>query len=186
MIKMNILENELINHPWVEGLKRKPFSIKASDFISLFSLFAPTILFVFCLLFFVPHKLLFSYSEYPWQVWAMIISGSIALLGGILDWLFHRLFFTVGPAEHLSHILAMASGGFPLFCLMILSSLSKNPSVFLIPTIVFALYTSVLISYDEFVFHRKRCRAIETLFHRMLVFGKTVAWLSWMHWCFVK
>ena len=56
----------------------------------------------------------------------------------------------------------------------------------LLPIIVVALFTATLICYDEFVFHRKRCGVYETLLHRLLVFGNGVAWLAWMHWCFVR
>jgi hypothetical protein len=43
-----------------------------------------------------------------------------------------------------------------------------------------------MICYDEFVFHRKRCGRYETMLHRLLVFGNGIAWLAWMHWCFVR
>ena len=56
---------------------------------------------------------------------------------------------------------------------------------FIIPIIGVALWTTALICYDEFVFHRQRCSTHETWLHRMTVFGNGAAWLAWVHYCFV-
>ena len=47
------------------------------------------------------------------------------------------------------------------------------------------IFTVVLICYDEFLFHR-RCGRFETLMHRLLTFGNGLAFLAWVHWCFVR
>jgi hypothetical protein len=69
---------------------------------------------------------------------------------------------------------------------MLLASCSTTPTNYLLPVLVCAIYTIVLICYDEFLFHWKRCRTLETILHRLLVFGNGLAWLAWMHWCFVR
>ena len=92
----------------------------------------------------------------------------------------------MGRAEHHSELVALAGGGLPLFVLMAAASVVPRPQRLLIPVLLVVLFTAVTISYDEFVFHRKRCGAYETLLHRLLVFGNGLAWLAWMHWCFVR
>ena len=92
----------------------------------------------------------------------------------------------MGRPEHQSELAALAGGGVPLFGLMTAASIVPRPQVLLLPVLVVVLFTTVMICYDEFVFHRKRCGAYETLLHRLLVFGNGIAWLAWMHWCFVR
>ena len=125
-------------------------------------------------------------QAYPWEFWAIAVCGAIASTGGIGDWLFHRSGETaVGAPEHRAHILALGIGGLPLFVLMAAASVSARPMVFLLPVIVVLIVTVVLICQDEFLFHR-RCNALETLLHRMLTIGNGLAWLGWVHWCFVR
>jgi hypothetical protein len=126
-------------------------------------------------------------SRVPCELWVVLVSGLVATGAGIADWRYHRSGrAAVGAREHHSELLALAGGGLPLFVLMALASLLERPHVLLIPILVVLLFTVVLICYDEFVFHRKRCGRYETLLHRLLVFGMGVAWLAWMHWCFVR
>ena len=126
------------------------------------------------------------FHDYPWEFWAIATCGAIASTGGIGDWLFHRSGVTaVGAAEHRAHILALGFGGVPLFVLMAAASISARPLVFLLPVIVVLIGTVVLICQDEFLFHR-RCAARETVLHRMLTIGNGLAWLAWVHWCFVR
>jgi hypothetical protein len=123
----------------------------------------------------------------PWELWGLAFCGGIATIGGIADWLFHRSGETaVGIGEHRSHVAALVGGGLPLFSLMLAASIMKEPQRLLIPIVLVVIGTTVLICYDEFVFHRRRCNAIETLMHRLLVFGNMLAWLAWMHWCFAR
>ena len=70
--------------------------------------------------------------------------------------------------------------------LMAAASVVPRPQLLLIPVLLVVLFTAVVISYDEFVFHRKRCGTYDTVLHRLLVFGNGIAWLAWMHWCFVR
>jgi hypothetical protein len=124
-------------------------------------------------------------TAYPWEFWAIAACGTIATLGGTADWLFHRSGETVvGRGEHRAHVAALV-GGIPLFGMMGVASLSMRPVMFLVPIFVVVIFMVILIGYDEFVFHR-RCRWLETLFHRMLTFGNGLAFLAWVHWCFVR
>jgi hypothetical protein len=130
---------------------------------------------------------LFSPGQYPWELWAIALFGTTATVGGLLDWLFHRSGETsVGRPEHNSHVAALAGGGVPLFVLMAAASVIARPQVLLLPIIFVVGYTVVLICYDEFVFHRKRCELFETITHRMLTLGNGAAWLAWMYWIFVR
>ncbi len=123
----------------------------------------------------------------PWELITIGLFGSAATWAGIADWRYHRREgIRVGPNEHKFELLALAGGGVPLFVLMSAASLTTQRRWLLLPILVVALFTAVAISYDEFVFHRKRCGRYETLLHRVLVLGHTAAWLAWMHWCFVR
>ena len=126
-------------------------------------------------------------SRYPVEFWVIAFGGSAATLGGILDWRLHRREGTViGIKERKYERIALGAGGAPLFGLMSAASLSSNPNRFLLPVLLVLLFTVVMICYDEFVFHRKRCGRYERFLHRMLVFGMGLAWLAWSNWCFVK
>jgi hypothetical protein len=127
-----------------------------------------------------------DFRAYPLEFWIIAVCGTVATAGGILDWFHHRSGdTTVGRREHRAHVLALASGGLPLFVLLAFASLSRQPLQFLLPVLVLLIYTVVLISYDEFVFHR-RCGRFETVAHRLLTFGNGLAFLAWTHWCFVS
>jgi hypothetical protein len=124
---------------------------------------------------------------YPWEFWLLAAAGVAATIGGVLDWRYHRSGHShIGDAEHRSELYALAGGGLPLFFLMAAASVVPQPGFLLLPILVFVLFTVVMICYDEFVFHRHRCGRYETTLHRILVFGNGVAWLAWMHWCFVR
>jgi hypothetical protein len=125
--------------------------------------------------------------EYPWEFWIIASCGLAASWAGLADWRFHRSGQAfIGSKEHHSELLALAGGGIPLFTLMAWASLLSSPSWLLVPILIVLLFTVVLICYDEFVFHRKRCGFYETCLHRVLVFGNGCAWLAWMNWCFVR
>jgi hypothetical protein len=129
---------------------------------------------------------LYDPRAYPWEFWAIGVCGTVATLGRAADWLFHRLGQTVvGQREHRAHLAALGGGGIPLFMLMALASVSARPVAFLLPVLVFLVFTVVLICYDEFIFHR-RCGWFETLTHRLLTIGNGLAFLAWAHWCFVR
>jgi len=126
-------------------------------------------------------------ADYPWQLWVIAFSCGVATLAGFGDWAWHRWAArcVVGRTERNYELLALAGGGLPMFVLMTLASLSARPLQFLLPVLVVVLFTVTLICYDEFIFHRRRCRRLETVLHRLLVFGNGTAWLAWAHWCFV-
>jgi hypothetical protein len=158
--------------------------------LSLLALFAPGSLFVLGL-FLVRDQPRFQWlgapRDYPAEFWLIALGGLLATVAGVLDWDYHRSGRTaIGGAEHRSELLALACGGLPLFVLMALASVLEQPAVLLLPILVCVLATAVMICYDEFVFHRKRCGLYETLLHRVLVFGNGAAWLAWMNWCFVR
>ena len=81
---------------------------------------------------------------------------------------------------------ALGLGGVPMFVLMWVAMMNSKPVNFLIPILIVLIYTVVAISYDEFVFHIKRCGKLENLYHRMLVFGNGIAWLAWVHFIYCK
>ena len=156
---------------------------------ALLAMLAPAALFPLCL-WLVSDRPRFAWlaapADWPWELWAVGLCGSLATLGGVLDWRHHRSGHTsVGRAEHRAHVLALAAGGLPLFAFMCGASLSERPSLWLIPILIAVLWTTALICHDEFRFHR-RCGAWETLTHRLLVFGNGLAWLAWTHWVFVR
>lgn len=130
----------------------------------------------------------FSQGLWPWQLWVLVVSGTAATLAGIGDWLFHRLMAkcAISRKERRCELLALAGGGVPVFVMMLMASVSQRPLQWLLPVMVGVLFTTALICYDEFIFHRKRCQKFETRLHRVLVFGNGVAWLAWAHWCFVE
>ncbi|MBI4346169.1 MAG: hypothetical protein HY553_04900 [Elusimicrobia bacterium] len=123
----------------------------------------------------------------PWEFALIAVSGLAATAAGVADWRFHRVSGErIGPKERHGELIALALGGLPLFTLMSAASVMRRPQALLLPILATVLFTVACICYDEFVFHRARCGRYETRLHRLLVFGNGVAWLSWMHWCFVR
>jgi hypothetical protein len=130
---------------------------------------------------------LYDVKRYPVELWIIACCGVAATLAGVADWAYHRSGRTaIGRPEHHSELVALTCGGLPLFALMAVASLLDEPGVLLVPVLVVVLFTTVMICYDEFVFHRKRCGLYETILHRILVLGNGAAWLAWMNWCFVR
>jgi hypothetical protein len=158
--------------------------------LTLVALFLPGVLFACGLLLVRNHprySWLSSPASYPWELWLLLVGGIVGTTAGVLDWRYHRSGKTViGRPEHNSELAALAGGGLPLFLLMAAASSIDRPRILLIPVLVVVLFTVVMICYDEFVYHRKRCGPHETLLHRFLVFGNGIAWLAWAHWCFVR
>lgn len=159
-------------------LKRNTAPLRWSSLASLGLLFLPAVLFGLGLV--AAQKQGFAI---PWQFYALALCGLVATLGGLGDWWFHKVYVTVGPHEHHSHLWALG-GGSLVFALMAAASLSARPGAWLLPIQVALLATVTLICYDEFQFHARRCRPFETALHRMLVFGNGAALLCWMHWLF--
>ncbi|WP_246137403.1 hypothetical protein [Myxococcus llanfairpwllgwyngyllgogerychwyrndrobwllllantysiliogogogochensis] len=125
--------------------------------------------------------------RYPWELWVVALAGTTATVAGVADWRYHRVAqLRVGPNEHRAEFLALAGGGFPLFLLMCAASVARRPLAFLLPVLIVLIGTVVLICYDEFVFHRRRCDAWEALLHRILLGGHATAFLAWAHFCFVR
>jgi hypothetical protein len=159
------------------------------DHLSLILLFLPAILFAILLLLYRTHlKLRFS-AHFPyagWQFYAIALFGTIATAGGVLDWKYHRnpLNMKIPKKERAAEALALGTGGLPMFLLMWFAMLSAHPANFLLPIIIVLIYTVVEISYDEFVFHIKRCGRLENRYHRMLVFGNGLAWICWFHFIY--
>jgi hypothetical protein len=159
------------------------------DYLSLILLFVPAVLFGALILLYRQNlKLRFS-SHFPylhWEFYAIGLFGIIATAGGVLDWKFHRdkLNMKIPKKERAAEALALGAGGIPMFLLMWFAMLSANPANFLIPILIVLIYTVVEISYDEFVFHIKRCGKLENRYHRMLVFGNGFAWIAWFHFIY--
>lgn len=159
-------------------------------YLSLILLFFPALLFILLVLIyrdeaFMEVKSVFPY--FPWQFYVLGIAGIVATTGGVLDWKFHRdpLQMKIPKKERDAEAAALGLGGLPMFVLMWLAMASSKPSLFIIPIVIVLIYTVVAISYDEFVFHRKRCGKKENMYHRLLVFGNGLAWLSWFHFIYV-
>jgi hypothetical protein len=173
----------------IEGLQRNTRPVKSTSFLSLGLLFLPAVFFLLALSLLKDTSPRFYWfndiERFPWQFWGIGLCGVIATLGGAGDWVFHKIYVTVGPKEHHSHILALGAGGL-VFVMMALASTADQPLVWLIPVIIALLLTVTLICYDEFAFHVRRCKPFETLLHRMLVFGNGLAFLCWFHWIFVE
>jgi hypothetical protein len=160
-------------------------------YLSLFLLFVPALCFGILILVYRNHpKLAFSTALpfMPWQFWVLAFFGIIATIGGVLDWRFHRdpLYMKIPKKERDAEAAALGLGGVPMFVLMWSAMMNDNPRLFLIPIVIVLIYTVVAISYDEFVFHIKRCGKLENTYHRMLVFGNGLAWLAWFHFIFCQ
>ncbi len=160
-------------------------------YLSLILLFIPAVLFGLLLFVFKDNSklLIADYFPYlPWQFFIITVFGLIATVGGVLDWRFHRnpLNMKIPKKEREAEAAALGLGGIPMFILMWLAMISSNPTNFLIPILIVLIYTVVAISYDEFVFHIKRCEKLEKTYHRMLVFGNGLAWLAWFHFIFCR
>lgn len=160
------------------------------QYLSLVLLFVPALAFVALFVWYKEAPELAVQPHFPfapWQFWAMGMFGSLATVGGVLDWRYHRdpLRLQLAAKERDAEALALGTGGAPMFVLMWLAMMSARPAVYLLPIVVVLIYTVTLICYDEFVFHRNRCGPRETLYHRLLVFGNGLAWLAWFHFVFV-
>ena len=158
-------------------------------YLSLILLFAPAVLFGVLMVLYWQHPKLGIVSKFPfvpWQFLLLGVAGAIATTGGVLDWRYHRnpLNMKIPKKERDAEAAALGLGGLPMFVLMWLAMLSNTPTQYLIPILVVLIYTVTAICYDEFVFHIKRCGKTEHLYHRMLVFGNGIAWLSWVHFIF--
>lgn len=172
----------------LNDLPRNQRPIRVTSFLSLILLFLPGVLFVGALFWAKDVNAHFvwlnDFTQYPWQFWGIALCGTIATLGGAGDWWFHKIYVTVSPREHHSHILALGTGGI-VFILTAIASWVDWPNLLLLPIMVALITTVVLICYDEFAFHIRRCKPFETLLHRMLVLGNGLAFLCWIHWIFV-
>ena len=169
--------------------KSTPIKRGLRNYLGLILLFMPPILFgILILLCRANGKLRLSPNApyASWQFYAIALFGIIATAGGILDWRYHRnpLNMKIPRKERDAEALALGAGGVPMFLLMWFAMLSDHPGRFLLPIIIVLIYTVVGISYDEFVFHIKRCGRQENRYHRMLVFGNGLAWVAWFHFIY--
>lgn len=158
-------------------------------YISLILLFVPAFLFLGLLSLYKDNLNLDVFATFPflpWQFYVIAIFGITGTIGGALDWKYHRnpLNMKIPPKERDAEALALGTGGLPMFVLMWLAMMSSEPIYYLIPIVIVLIYTVVTICYDEFVFHIKRCGKLETIYHRMLVFGNGIAWLAWFHFIY--
>jgi hypothetical protein len=173
------------------GLPESQKSLKGG-WMSLSALFLPGILFGAGLYWLAVTDPRFGWlrglSTWPWELWAIAACGIVATVGGMLDWGYHRWVAKckIGRRERNCELLALLMGGGPLFACMTAASLAADPRPWLLPALVALLVTVTLICYDEFVFHLRRCGRLETVCHRLLVFGNGAAWFAWAHWCFVR
>lgn len=126
-------------------------------------------------------------TTWPWQLGVMALCGGVATLSGIADWLYHRqAHIVIGWKERRAELLALTLGGLPMFAIMTAATFAVDPRPWLIPLLVAVVATAVMIAFDEFVYHRRRSGAFETVLHRGLVFGHAGALLAWVHLVFVR
>jgi len=121
----------------------------------------------------------------PWPVLVIAIAGGLGAAGAIGDYRYHRAHDRplVGEPEHRSHLMALVTGGLPLFAVMIAATLSQHRGWFVVPAMALSLYVAGWVAYDAFVFHRRRKTAPrEQTFHAMTLLGNTTAFLAWAHW----
>jgi hypothetical protein len=170
-------------------LKSAPNKGLIHTYRSLIFLFVPATLFGI-LLFLFGDQLHQKTDSRPlwssWQFYAIAVFGAVGTIGGVLDWRYHRdpLNMKIPKKERDAEAFALGAGGIPMFVLMWLAMMSARPAQFLIPILIVLIYTVVGISYDEFVFHIKRCGRRENRYHRMLVFGNGLAWICWFHFIY--
>ncbi|HEY0030628.1 MAG TPA: hypothetical protein VGC65_07715 [Bacteroidia bacterium] len=161
------------------------------SYLSLILLFIPAVLFVLFLFLSSENSALEINAKFPflpWQFLVVAVFGGVATIGGVKDWNYHRnpLNMKIPKKERDAEAMALGLGGLPMFILMWLATINSTPTRFLIPILIVLIYTVVAISYDEFVFHIKRCGKVETRYHRMLVFGNGIAWLAWFHFIYCR
>ena len=135
-------------------------------YLSLILLFLPAVLFGLLLFLFKDNSKLniaHDFPYLPWQFFTIILFGLVATVGGVLDWKFHRnpLNMKIPEKERDAEAAALGFGGIPMFVLMWFAMISAKPANYLIPILIVLIYTVVAISYDEFVFHVKRCGKVE-------------------------
>lgn len=120
-----------------------------------------------------------------WQFFAIAVAGVAATVAGFLDWRYHlRGERTVCARERRAEFRALVFGGLPLFGAMAWATLAADPGALLVPVVTAALVVVAGVCYDEFTFHR-RCSRREAAYHRTIEVGMAVAWLAWVHGCFV-
>ncbi len=122
---------------------------------------------------------------WPVELWVIAIAGIVATGAGVLDWRFHRGGLrTVSRPERRAELIALALGAL-LFVLLAAASAGEPRPALAVPVVAIALTTAGFIVFDETRYHQ-RCGRYETLLHRLLVGGNTLAFLAWFHWCFVR
>ncbi len=123
----------------------------------------------------------------PWPIWGVAIGGLAGLFGNVSDYRYHRQTATplVGEPEHKSHLIALLTGGVPLFIVMAIATFASRPALLVVPAIALVGYVVFWVAYDELVFHRRRkCKRVERVYHALSTVGNATALLSWAHWVF--
>ena len=150
--------------------------------ITLFAVLFPAVALPILLL--CTHRLV-EVAASPVHFWLVVVAGTFATVGGVLDWRFHRCGGRrVAPAERRAEALALLLG-IPLFALLACASGVVQPGLLLLPIVAVALAMTAAIAHDETRFHRA-CGTYETALHRLLVGGNGIAFLTWLHWCFAR
>ena len=121
----------------------------------------------------------------PWPIWGVAAGGLAGVIGSMSDYRYHRRWPVVGEPEHKSHLIALLSGGVPLFVVMAVATLTSRPALLIVPMVALVSYIVFWVAYDELVFHRKRrCKKAERVYHALSTVGNATALLSWAHWVF--
>ena len=120
-----------------------------------------------------------------WHFAVIAGAGLAATAAGFLDWRFHRRGGRViGARERRAEFCALVLGGIPLLVVTSAATLADDPRTFLVPAVATALVVVAGVCVDEVTFHR-RCSRREALYHHAIEAGMALAWLTWVHGCFV-
>ena len=126
-------------------------------------------------------------ARWPLELWIIAFGGSVASVGGLADFVWHvRGHHEVSRREERGEVIALLCGGAPLFLIMAAASVAADPRPYLLPVLLVLMFTVVCVCHDEFVYHRRACTKTEALFHRVLIFGNSAAFLAWFFWIFVR
>ena len=120
-----------------------------------------------------------------WELVPIIGFGLLGLGSAIADWMFHRTGDTgvICKKERDVEKAALWLGGVPIFFVTLHATFFGLPPWKTCLLVLLLVLTSLFVCYDQFIFHRKRCNALENRFHLGITLGNIFAWLFWLECC---